>query len=33
MAKYLILIYGPESEAAPAPKQWDWMMQAQWQFA
>jgi hypothetical protein len=33
MAKYLILIYGPESDAAPTPEQWDWMMQAHGQFA
>ena len=33
MAKYLILIYGPESDAAPTPKQWDQMMQAHGQFA
>jgi hypothetical protein len=33
MAKYLILIYGPESDAAPTSEQWDWMMQAHGQFA
>ena len=33
MAKYLILIYGQESDAAPTPEQWDWMMQAHGQFA
>ena len=33
MAKYLILIYGPESTAAPTPEQWDWMMQAHGRFA
>jgi len=33
MAKYLILIYGQESDAAPTPDQWDWMMQAPGQFA
>jgi hypothetical protein len=33
MAKYLILIYGPESDAAPTPDQWDQMMQAHGQFA
>ena len=33
MAKYLILIYGPESDAAPTPEQWDWMMQAHGRFA
>jgi hypothetical protein len=33
MAKYLILIYGQESAAAPTPEQWDWMMQAHGQFA
>jgi hypothetical protein len=33
MAKYLILIYGPESAAAPTSEQWDWMMQAHGQFA
>jgi hypothetical protein len=33
MAKYLILIYGQESAAAPTPDQWDWMMQAHGQFA
>ena len=33
MAKYLILIYGPESDAPAAPEQWDWMMQAHGQFA
>jgi hypothetical protein len=33
MAKYLILIYGQESDAPPTPEQWDWMMQAHGQFA
>jgi hypothetical protein len=33
MAKYLILIYGPESDAAPTPEQWDWMMKAHGRFA
>ena len=33
MAKYLILIYGQESAAAPTPDQWDWMMKAHGQFA
>jgi hypothetical protein len=33
MAKYLILIYGPESDAPATPEQWDWMMQAHGQFA
>ena len=33
MAKYLILIYGQESDAAPTPDQWDWMMQAHGQFS
>ena len=33
MAKYLILIYGQESAAAPTPEQWDRMMQAHGQFA
>ena len=33
MAKYLILIYGQESAAAPTPDQWDQMMQAHGQFA
>jgi hypothetical protein len=33
MAKYLILIYGQESAAAPTPEQWDQMMQAHGQFA
>ena len=33
MAKYLILIYGQESDAAPTPDQWDWMMKAHGQFA
>jgi hypothetical protein len=33
MAKYLILIYGPESAAAPTPEQWDQMMQAHGRFA
>jgi hypothetical protein len=33
MATYLILIYGPESDAAPTPEQWDQMMQAHGQFA
>ena len=33
MAKYLILIYGQESAAAPTPEQWDWMMRAHGQFA
>jgi len=33
MAKYLILIYGQESDAVPTPDQWDWMMQAHGQFA
>ena len=33
MAKYLILIYGQESDAAPTPDQWDWMMQAHGRFA
>jgi hypothetical protein len=33
MAKYLILIYGQESAAAPTPDQWDWMMQAHGRFA
>ena len=33
MAKYLILIYAPESGVAPTPEQWDWMMQAHGQFA
>ena len=33
MAKYLILIYGPESDAAPTPEQWDQMMQAHGRFA
>jgi len=32
MAKYLILIYGQESDAAPTPDQWDWM-KAHGQFA
>jgi hypothetical protein len=32
MAKYLILIYGQESDAAPTPEQWDQMMQAHGQF-
>jgi hypothetical protein len=33
MAKYLILIYGQESDAPPTPEQWDQMMQAHGQFA
>jgi hypothetical protein len=33
MAKYLILIYGQESAAAPTPEQWDQMMQAHGRFA
>ena len=33
MAKYLILINGPESAAAPTPEQWDQMMQAHGRFA
>jgi hypothetical protein len=33
MAKYLILIYGQESAAAPTPDQWDRMMQAHGRFA
>jgi hypothetical protein len=33
MAKYLILIYGPESAAAATPEQWDQMMQAHGRFA
>jgi hypothetical protein len=33
MAKYLILIYGQESDAPATPDQWDWMMQAHGQFA
>jgi hypothetical protein len=33
MAKYLILIYGPESATLPTPDQWDQMMQAHGRFA
>jgi hypothetical protein len=33
MAKYLLLIYGQESAAAPTPDQWDQMMQAHGRFA
>jgi hypothetical protein len=33
MAKYLVLIYGQESAAAPTLDQWDQMMQAHGQFA
>jgi hypothetical protein len=33
MAKYLLLIYGQESDAPATPEQWDWMMQAHGQFA
>jgi hypothetical protein len=33
MAKYLIFIYGPESDAPATPEQWDWMLQAHGQFA
>jgi hypothetical protein len=33
MAKYLILIYGQESDAPATPEQWDWMMQAHGRFA
>ena len=33
MAKYLILIYGPESDAPATPEQWDQMMQAHGRFA
>ena len=33
MAKYLILIYGQESDAPATPDQWDWMMKAHGQFA
>ena len=33
MARYLILLYGQESDAVPTSEQWDWMMQAHGQFA
>jgi hypothetical protein len=33
MAKYLLLIYGPESTVPPTPEQWDQMMQAHGRFA
>ena len=33
MAKYLILIYGQESDAPATPDQWDWMMQAHGKFS
>jgi hypothetical protein len=33
MAKYLILIYGPESAAPATPGQWDQMLQAHGRFA
>jgi hypothetical protein len=33
MAKYMLLIYGNETDAPPTPEQWDWMMKAHGQFA